>query len=196
MTHDLKSANDDPCARKFYDLVVCVNIFHGTLHTPVSLTHAYPPHTSPHASPRKKMLRGDAWGRPHEFPTQNVDFFHPHKRALVDYSSKLSSPRNPHAILVNVYPKIDNPRAIYIWKLCSPHKKGSAQHPHAKCDVRYPSPRKILSWCGSVRQGCFNSSRYGWKSDHGSILIINRLEISRILVYKSLCFEEIIFSLN
>ena len=34
------------------------------------------------------------------------------------------------------------------------------------------------------------------QSDHSSILIINQVEISRILVYKSLCFEEKIFSFN
>ena len=77
------------------------------LNTPVSLTHAYPPHTSPHASPRKKMLCGDAWGRPHEFPTQNVDFFFVPTKGLL-----LTIQQNPH--LVHGNPQV-NLEVHHIW---------------------------------------------------------------------------------
>ena len=87
-----------------------------------SPTHIHPTHlpTHPHAKKCCVGMRGDV---PTNSPRKMLIYFHPHKRALVDYSSKPPSPRNPHAIFLNFDLKIIDSRAIYIWNLCSPHKK-------------------------------------------------------------------------
>ena len=71
--------------------------------TPVSLTHAYPPHILMRASPRKNIASGCVG----IIPTQNLDFSHPHgkgssrPRAIPAPYPRI--PTHPNAILTYFY---------------------------------------------------------------------------------------------
>ena len=91
----------------------------------ICLTHPRisTPRISPHASPRKKMLCGDAWGRPHKFPTQNVDFFFiPTKGLLLTIHQN----PHPHAIPTQflwIFTQKLLIHAQFTFENCAPHTK-------------------------------------------------------------------------
>ena len=123
-------------------------------YTPVSQTHANPPHTKKNCVemvPTHKNLRGDV---PTHSPHKIFHFFVPTEKLA-------SSPCNPHAsphILIHPQAPFLHGNvwefAIYLEYLLSPRKISSFSRPHTNFSDWYPSPRKISSFCGSVRQGC------------------------------------------
>ena len=93
----------------------------------------------------------------------------PHKifHFFVPTEKFASSPRNPHASLnIPIHPQAPFLHgnmwefAIYIEYLLSPRKISSFSRPHTNCSDWYPSPRKISSFRGSVRQGCSDARWY------------------------------------
>ena len=121
-------------------------------YTPVSQTHANPPHAKINCVgmvPTHKNLRGDV---PTHSPHKIFHFFVPTEKLA-------SSPRNPHASPhIPTHPHASFlygeswEFAIHIKYLLSPRKISSFSCPHTNYGDWYPSPRKISSFHGSVRQ--------------------------------------------
>ena len=125
-------------------------------YTPVSQTHANPPHTKNICVGMVPMHRNLCGNVPTHSPQKIFLFF------FVPTEKLASSPRNPHASLnIPIHPQAPFLHgniwkfAIYIEYLLSPRKISSFSHPHTNYGDWYPSPHKISSFRGSVRQGCY-----------------------------------------
>ena len=133
-------------------------------YTPVSHTHANLPHTNPKArkfargAPHaKKYCMGTSPHIPHTIQNFFV-FFIPTEKLLSFPWNSYASPCNPAYCYTSPCTFLHENMwkfAIHIEYLLSPRKNSTWTHPHTNCSHWYPSPHKVLSFCGSVRQGCF-----------------------------------------
>ena len=122
--------------------------------TPVSQTHANPPHTNKICVgmvPMHKNLRGDV---PMHSPHKIFHFFRPHRKTCIFSLQSPCIPTYPHTSPTTYFAwesvKIRNLHRIF----AVPMLNFIIYRPHTNYGDWYPSPRKISSFRGSVRQGC------------------------------------------